>query len=246
LQIKKALETDIENALNKINPDANSMLKEAKRVYAEGKQTFSSPLFKSLAQKNPEKIVDGLLKYDNAVDLKRVKDVIGEDAFSNVRRRAVQDMAEAAFGTEAQKGTSEQFFKHGAINKMLSSYSPETMDVLFGKEGVKELRNIVKISNAMQTAEKLAGNPSGTAQNMIWYSQLFNLVARPATGVASMGVPYMYSKMITSPVGRKFILDGMKVTPGTKEAAKFATRFIEYATAESLRDRSQDRKLERK
>jgi hypothetical protein len=240
LDLKSSVDRDIDDYFKYSgNKEAKSALDFAKQVYGEGKETFNDPFIKNLVKTSPDKVVDKILNKDNGVALKKIKGIVGEDAFQSVRQKVMQNFAEGAFGTGSEQNANELLFRHSAIKNMISQYSPETLETLFGKDGVKQLEEIVKVSNSMGTAAKIAGNPSGTAQ--LWgmlnnLSQLLSPATLAKTTAGTTGIPYIYGKLISSKTGRDLILDGLKVTPGTQEAAKLATRFIEFASIEKAKE----------
>ena len=47
--------------------------------------------------------------------------------------------------------------------------------------------------------------------------------------VAGVGIPVILAKTMTSPVGRKLMIDGLKAPAGSAELAKAVTRFANFA-----------------
>lgn len=233
LQLQSSVRRDIDDFYKYSNPKAKAALEIAKQEFSKGKQTYSSKAIRDLAGGNPEIIVDKVVGYKNTALLKKVKEVLPPKDFDVIRQKTMQNFAEGVFGTIPEQNATEMFFRHRAVKNMVSDLNPETMEIVFGKDGVKQLEEIVRISNAMETAEKVAGNVSGTAQ----IQQMFNMVMQPLIGIPTAGLPYLYAKMITTKTGRDIILDGYKVKPGTAEAIKFANRFANFAALSAMQSR---------
>lgn len=228
-QLLHSFEKDYDAYYADVNPGAKGMYDLAKAAAKNEKHLFANKNILKLVNQNPEKIVDSVIKNNNVTVIKGLKAAIGEANFKPVKQKFIQDLVESASTAEA--GAMPKFLPSAMVNK-LGKYEPETLNAILSKEEQKEIGEIAKLSSAMETAERVAGNPSGTAQvGQMGSAVLFlpQLLTNPGIPLVGIGVPTLIAKMMTTSTGRKIMIDGLKAPPGSPEVAKALTRFGNYA-----------------
>lgn len=241
----KEAEKDMDSYYSNVNPEAKGLYELAKAAYKEEYSRFGGKEVRYVVSKAPEKVVDAIIKPNNVTAIRKMKSALGDSGFMPIKKRFLQDIAEQAFTAEG--GATPMFRSQGMVNA-LNKYEPETLMAIFNPAELREMGEIAKLGSAMQTAERVAGNASGTARTLSGYGTLtglgagvFNSAVAAATLVGA-SVPVVIAEVITSPAGRKMLLEGATIKPGTAEAAKFATRFTNFAVARMMQSKTNKEK----
>ena len=191
------------------------------------------PFLKTLANERPEVVVDSILgSYERFPGSKTVlkntllvRSVVTKDTFNSLKQ---------AF--------SDRLFK---LNQITDQVQPEklakavqtyenVLKIFYPAEQVNWLKQIAETGKGMATAERLASNPSGTAQNVItwgtWGALLRNPVHGAFTGIIA---PKVMARLYMSEAGRRYFIEGMKTPLGTKKGTELAAK-IAAITAKPL------------
>lgn len=178
-----------------------------------------------LDQKVPaEDIVPYVFRPGEVANIELVKKAAGQQAFEQLRRPWVEQLL-GALGPEEK-------FNPAAFQRILGRYGKETLEAAFRPEELKGLLDLAKLSDSILTAEKLAGNPSGTARGLIgataWGSLAKALWSHNPVAVAGaaagIGATRPLAQLYLSPGGRKLILEGVRIPAGTPQAQRYIAR----------------------
>jgi hypothetical protein len=239
-QLLHSLEKDHDAYYSDVNPGAKGLYDLAKASAKNEKHLYANKNILKLVNQNPEKIVDSVIKNNNVTVIKGLKAAIGENNFKPVKQKFIQDLVESS--STAEGGAMPKFLPSAMVNK-LGKYEPETLNAILSKEEQKEIGEIAKLASALETAERVAGNPSGTAQIGSAMAFLPQILVNPGIPLVGIGVPTLIAKMMTTSTGRKIMIDGLKAPPGSPEVSKALIRFGNYAMLNKF---NQDDRREKK
>lgn len=179
IPIKKALDEDIQNYI--------SSSKKSEYGKMEANQ-FETAFTKANAfHGNVKDLINNKLvrKLSKAPESDVVKTVFGPGRPEDVL------VAKAAMGQEGYQALKKQYFndliESKNIGNTLDKLEPEFLNTAFSTQEIEALRKLDAIKKISLGAEKLAGNPSGTAQNI-------------GTGVTLAGLGHAGFKLLTSPL----------------------------------------------
>jgi hypothetical protein len=221
----------------------------ANRFYSTALPKFENAVIKRLAEVEPGKLAGEIIKPNNAESIKQIRAVIGESAFDKIRRRGLQDFVESSMSND--KGGD--FLNGKDLVSKWRKLGPETKNVAYS---MKEQADIDEIFNTIakfdtqkqqpglwgmsQTTDLLTGAAFMSGGAAIGGSMLGPAGAIGGAALGGAGVtlgPAAFAKMITSDRGRKWLTEGFKIKPGTKEAINFMSRFSAWLAKENLTER---------
>lgn len=241
MPLKKALDADLQDYVknNQNNPlgklqsnEFNTAFTKANSFYG-GMKNLQNNKFVQRLSRVPESDLPGTV-----FGTGRVEDI---------------NVAKAAMGQKGFNAAKQQFFNDllnsKNIDTRLAKYSDEFLKGAFNSEELNALKEASSLKKTSFTAEKLAGNPSGTAQRLAsmatgagLYEGLRHLIHDPlnaAVGTAGLlGVPYLASKAyLGSTYGVPYSLgqgslNAMKMTANASSSARkdlhdeFVRRFV--------------------
>jgi len=205
------------------------------------------PFLRTISEQRPEVVVDSILgSYERQPESK----LILRNAL------LIRASVDKATFESLQKEMSDRIFR---LNQLTDRVQPEKLSktiqtydrvlkTFYTPEQVSWLNNIADTAKAMAAAESAAKNPSGTAQNVIAWSQGVAVLGSGASAVqdllsgnpASAGwkaavipaiilSPRALARIYLSDSGRRYFTLGMKTPLGTKQGAAIATKLAEIA-----------------
>lgn len=243
----KAIETNLkkygDELLNKVyTPEEITVLKNLAK---DGKNIMEDKLpsgtfLKTLVAEKPEIIVDSILgSTDKMLNPKSLlKNIL-----------LIRSVVDKPTYAQLQLQLSERLF---STNKLTDLVQPETLakkimsnervlKAIYSPEQVKWLQEISQTTRQMASAELMAKNPSGTAQNIITWStwqaiwEAIKSAANLKFGSAAANLfqatqlPKIMAKFYLSETGRRYFALGMKTPIGTKRGVAIATKLAEIA-----------------
>jgi hypothetical protein len=203
-QIKQGLQKDLDNYLRTQPKEARALNTLAKKKYTEFSQTFKSDEIRDLADKDPMAIVKYLINTGRVKEFDMVKRAIGKEGIKPVQQLFFQDIIDQAISESGKLNMK-------AIDKVMASYKPEILSRVMDPKAVKELKEISTIVSNLATK-------GITIENQKHLGIFQNIGA------------YGLSKIYSSESGRKLLMEGLTVKPGTEQAARYATKAAQFMT----------------
>ncbi len=201
------------------------MAKEGRVVLEE--RLVGHPLFKTIAAERPDVVVDSILgtseRMGNPKNL--LKNVL-----------LMRSVLDKPTFTGLQREMSDRLFR---LNQLTDSVQPERLSkaiqtnervlkAMYSPEQVKWLQDIAETTKSMASAETMAKNPSGTAQNVVTWGTFGALLADPIKGAfTGIMAPKVMAKIYLSDAGRRYFTLGMKTPIGTKQGTEIAAKLAE-------------------
>jgi hypothetical protein len=223
-QLRRALDED----LNAFAATSELPVKEAvtlaTQFYKEGKQTFASPVVRRIIRNNPEMLTDIVFRPNAATDILTVKKAVDPQTFNSLRGKWLEGLL---------KTKEDKVFPSSLANS-LKKYDEGTLKAIFKPDELREIRDIANIGQMLQGAEKLAGNPSGTAGNVFapfyWMSVGGMALRGNIPGaLGALGAPPILAKMYLSKAGRNYLLKGFNIRKDTPQASKWVQGLSAFA-----------------
>lgn len=190
-------------------------------------RTVENPLFKSLLKQRPEKVIDYIVQPKNTSNIRAVQKELGNLGMEKVREGFLAKLL-----SEEKTGN----FSPTRFSARLNTYGDETLKALFSKDLLDDLKTMAHIGEKMGKAEQLAGNPSGTAQNIVTWAGFAWAISHPASGIAILVSPTVLAKAYLSSPIRKLLTKGIELPKGTPEAGLVASRLLSYFSSKSGSD----------
>ncbi len=207
----------------------NDAIQLARSYYGGFKGRFSSDAIKQIVDKNPEDIAGFVLRPNNLTEIAALKKAAGPESFREVKRAFMDKLLTAGKGGE---------FSPQAMDTMLSKYGDSTLKEIFSGPELKGLNDFRQIAKTMGTAEKMSGNPSGTAQNIVTMATGGLMVRHPVTGITVAIAPAALSRIMVSDAAREAVINGLKIPATSPGAAQKAGQIIGLLMGKQLQDRA--------
>ena len=216
-----------------------------KALTAEGVAIEQLPLgnkfFRQLLTRDPKSVVNLVVRPNDTRSLALIRPVIGEAGMQELRQAAMEQVLAL---NKFDRFSPAQFLTN--LSKLGT-----TGPALLGNETWTALQKLAALGQATRGAEQLAGNPSGTAQNLIMYAT-GNVILRgvgaiaggiagavggqrvgqPGRGAAigaATGVilgPPALAKLYLSPVGRRYLSLGYQLPLWSPMAAEVTAKIL--------------------
>ena len=181
---------------------------------AEQESMKAANIFSRIENASPEEIAKVVFRPKSADDILRVKKIVSEDAFLEIREQALEQILRDSVQTGSKK--LNEIFKPNNLDRALKMYDTESLNAMFGKEMTQSLQNF---SRAMRTnvAEEGGGGAGGLIAGMLAIN-IFNVALWPA--IAGMA---FYKALFSNPRMVSLLTKTDKTSVG--EVLRFTERF---------------------
>lgn len=196
--------------------------------YRTNIQKFENRLIAKLEEVEPEALAREIVKPNNAESIGQVRKVIGEAAFQKVKRQGLEDWIVSTIKHETASG--EQYIGTKPLLDAWKNLGTDTKRAIFSQQEQREVGSLVESLSKFNTRQQtpglwglgqiLGGGASAISGDPI------------ATGTIFLG-PYVFAKMVSSPIGRKWLTEGFRIKPGIKEAVHFIGRLNGWLAKEA-------------
>lgn len=174
----------------------------------------------SVAKKNPIALVDKIVGGRDVEMTSSIKKILGPQRFKPYQR----EFAERLLNDVDQPLVSGT--KMSSQMRALDD-APKFRRQFVSDAGWNDIKKIQELKSTLETTDKLRGNTSGTAKNMIAWEGGKMLVTNPLKGTALAVSAPVLAKFYLSDVGRRILIDGM--TQGERRNIANFARFSAFA-----------------
>lgn len=204
-----------------------STVKELKKVAKEGLDlTLHKPgntFLKSVANTDPDFIVDRIIGAPEAKlqsntlghNIKILKQAVGDDS--------VRKIGDRLFDKIMVQHQDTGLIKPESFAKMVDKYD-RVLKHFYPNKKVMELRKLATIGHKLDSAEKIAGNPSGTGQTLIAWGIFRMIMNNPLTGAIVAFTPKQLAKIYKSKFGMTWLTNGFTIPTTAKKSAELFTK----------------------
>lgn len=193
-----------------------------------------NPFFQRVLKANPDKVVDYIVKPHNTVNIREVRDRLGDGAVQDLARGMANKLLRKP---DYNMPENEFLISPAKLLSGLKHYGDDTLKELYRHDPkfLQEMQELTEVANASQGAARMAANPSGTGQSLIAFGELTMMLYNPAVGSQIiLGIPAV-TKLYLSPMGRKWLTTGFQTNPTSPEAAKIVGKLMGIAAADATR-----------
>jgi hypothetical protein len=226
-KLKKSIDDDIIAYGDKIgDPALKGQIRNFKDFYRDGDvnlpgiRVWSDRQIRNMMKtSSPSDIVNNFIKAKtNIEDIGRLKQVVGEKGFQPIKQAWLQDML--------TKGEDLSFNP----TKFVSSYDRYkrggNLDVMLNADERAGLDKLYKISKITNTAEKIAGNPSGTGRTFM--NAVIHWVAHPVYMIVSQVATNRIAQLyFENPTFRKLLTTGLDANSKSAKAVNAANKITQ-------------------
>jgi len=231
-QVLVAIDKDMDLAAAKAGTLAKSALDDARKFQREeifgvfkGETALGKPSIGRRISTIQNEDFLTIISKGNLTELKDMKKVLPESTIQNVKQAWLTDLFSRHQKDLMTPQGIVKVLNVPAAGREIDKFGDLYLKTLFNKQEFQMIDNFRKLSQHIGAAEKIAGNPSGTAQT-IYTIQLITggLLAgygtwkespvSAATGlILTFGGPYGIAKFMTSPTGFRYMTTGIEKSP---------------------------------
>jgi len=222
------------------NPqDLKYLMTSLSRGIANAKQPVANRFLMDIVkQQRPETISNMIFTKNNSENINAIKRILPKDVFDEARAHYLSQ--------HLMKLSEYGLYRPQISARAMSMVDEPTMNAIFSPEERSFMKRMFEVSKAMERVEKLASNPSGTAQAVITFESgraVLHGVGQTLSGKTGTGVgkilsytllPKAIAKAYLSPLGRRLLVQGIKTPVGTPQAAKIGSQLLAVIGTENL------------
>lgn len=220
-QLAKAIEQDVDDFALQTGGEFRNAWMEARNAARQGRELFDYSSIRQIAKAEPEQIVQKVFRNNSATNIERVRKAVGKGKFKELKGKWLESLIKSD-----ESGVVSPY----SLYQGLSKIDDTTLNAIFRDKGeLREVMEVARLGKRLQGAEKIAGNPSGTAQNLIPASFYGTAAGLAASGnipgaIAMVASPRSVAEAYLSKAGRKWLSDGFSVPKSAQETLKWMTR----------------------
>lgn len=226
-KVAATLDKELDKTLGKVRPDMKEAIDKANLYFATTKDKlntlFGGSVKTALENGQYDKVTKALMNSNISImDIPKVYELLGKEAKTALQAYVVEDLFKTA------KGTKEAFTGLD-LERKIQKYSPQKLkEILIDKPEIFDAIIDVKEMGKLVSGGKWALGGSETAH---WIRRMNQIKAGTIVGAyldpkalalfaVEMLGDYGFSKLISSPVGQKWMSEGYQITPGLIEMDK--------------------------
>jgi len=227
--LKNALEDAFElakqpKASRPQDAQAVALLAKVDNEYKNGIRKFDTPVISAITRNaskggvDADMVVDYLIKPERVVRLRQVKSLVPANEWSKVQAAHSNELL-----GDVIKGTSDplaKIFDGKAFRDTLDKYGPEVLKEVHGAQWVDDA---YKFANSLMLAEKKMSMSGGIVAA--------NVALHPIQNMPKLLWLRGLAKVMEQPGTFKYLTDGIRLGPNTKEGAAAITRVFTQAAA---------------
>lgn len=233
----KMVDSAMEESAKNLSPDAYKAWREANTFYRGYKQKFNNDFMSALvkvADKTPEKVVDKIFQNGAVTQIRNVRDLVPTKTFETLKASYIQKiMQESLNGGDFVVGKT---LKH-----KLKAMGQPALKEIFTPQELQRIYNVAKIG---ETVQKPTGGGGGMLVQLMQGSGAVGVVTGLSTGrsdvAASGGIvllaPNVLSRMILSPAGSRYLMQGFRIPARSKEAATISSKILSSVARYSMEE----------
>jgi hypothetical protein len=181
---------------------------------------------RSIAKEYPEAVVDKIvgapeskLQSNNLLkNIQIIKQAIGKNEF--------EVLGEKLFDKLISLNQTSDMVRPQTFAKMVDKYGDRVLKQFYPPEKVAELQKLAKLGHKIQSAEVIAGNPSGTGQTLIAWGITRMIMIRPIQGAIVAITPKQLGRLYASKFGLKWLTYGFKVPASSKAGVEIGSKIL--------------------
>lgn len=224
-----ALSDDMDVTIKNADPVYGKALDDANAYYRETIQKINSSLGKKIANADPEKLVDELIKPNSETSIATVKEVIGEEGFTKLQEGFMQKV----FTKAINPSTKQLDLKK--LNAQLNLYGEPTLNTILSKDQLTRLSSVKSQLEKIDVVDKAIKSGTKMAEG----SQTAFLGETALLGGSAFANPLLVAnyivgklaanKMFNSKLGQQFMTTGMDLTSPVVSKLQQSAQLVQKA-----------------
>jgi len=214
-------------------PNDLRFLKEvAKEGLQLGKQKPGTQFLRTLVNTYPDVVVDSIIgapetKLASNTLLKNIGMLKAATDKTTIKKLSVK-LVDKLF----QLNQTRDYVSPSAFARMVNKYDDRVLKQFFPQAKVNQLKMLARVANTIQSAERMAGNPSGTGQTIITWGTAHMVLRNPLLGTATLITPKYLGRLYLSDFGLKWLTEGFRTPLLAAKAPELATKIATIAGIE--------------
>jgi hypothetical protein len=189
-----------------------------------GKQKPGTQFLRTLAQSYPDTVVDSIIgapetKLQSNTLLKNIGMLKAAVDKPTIQKLSVK-LADKLF----QLNQTKDYVSPLAFSRMVNKYSERVLKQFFPADKVAQLQRLARVAANITSAERMAGNPSGTGQTIITWSTARMMINQPTMGLATLITPKYLGKLYLSDFGLRWLTEGFTTPAIGAKGMELATK----------------------
>lgn len=227
--VAKQLVKRLEGAIDAHLPEGAKLAwREANAFYKAGKQRFDTEFLRKLGQKDPERVVDFIVKGGATTQVRAAREAVSPQAWKAVQAKTVERILTSP--------KNETLTASGAeAGKALSTLTRPTLREIFPDADHGEVEQMARILDEVQRKKE------GTGKVWIQLTQAGAVANIPAGGKvgavarATLVAPWLISRLFTSTAGRQWLTTGFGSPAGSPQFTKAVSEASLFLAREATR-----------
>ncbi len=197
--------------------ELNSLHKAINEGITKDKPVIDEYFKKILRHASPDTVFNVIFKPNNSENIFAIKRAIPEELFQDAKRVL----------TEKILSTNEfGLYRPFPSVKGFTKFDEDTLRTIYKPNELKDLKELIQISKRSVGAERIAGNPSGTAQSIITFESGRAVLRHPLTGWSYVIPPNIMARIYLSDTARKYFTSGFRLPGNISQSADLATKLM--------------------
>lgn len=230
----------MEAAAKDIDPQALVVWRAANRFWKKGAEDFNSKLVKGMLNKDPELVVDFFAKPGRVTSIKRVRRILEQPTGKGAIDKTAWPMVQANFVEGLIKKSTNvdgDLIGKTFLRNIRKFKDTESLRELFPNKFTRDKMQFLAVGLAMSQGKATSEGAGRVAIQLMQPGAAMQVAGAivgvggfTATGTAIVVAPPVLSQIMSSRVGSKWLLEGIKAPPGSKEYFTAVTKLAAEVT----------------
>lgn len=217
-QLYASLSEDLDQTIRNNKPELAAEIDKVNAYYKDGITKINGSIGKKIANSDPEKLVDQLIKPNSETAIKTIKEVISEEAFHSLQESFLSKIFKKSIGKDGMLDIRK-------FETQMSNYGEATLKKLLNPDQLQRLTDVRTELNKVGTLKGAIRNPaaegSQTAFNVGNIAGMVPVLAmNPLLAAKIVAGQWLGAKAFTSDFGRQFLTKGFNVTEPVRKATE--------------------------
>ena len=214
-RLSRVIDDAMESSAKAAGPQVEEAWRVANQGYKAGAQTFNSKLVRDLAGRQPEAVVDGILRSNKPGSVRLARKAIGDEQVWRSLQREYVERLMTRDGIDA----AGQVLKGQKMLTQMRRFGESGRELL----GAPQHAELEKLAQVLQTTQELTGKGAGgLSMRAVPEGLALSLLATGRPGIAASVVipPIAIGHLFTNPTTVRILTRGFRAPAGSREALR--------------------------
>jgi hypothetical protein len=224
-ELGKSFDTAITKQGNELTPEALRAFRRANSMWKQGKEFFNDKLITSLLKKAPEEIGKAVFKPKRVTQIRQIKRFVGNDPFEKMTQGWLETVLEPNPVTGITEGST--------LLRRLATMGDDTLKEMFDIKHLEDIKDFAVVTERSQRPGE------GLGRALVQFTQgavalnFLRTGASAEAGVTLLG-PAALAKIMTNKQGIKWLTQGLRISPNSKEGISIGAKLMSLMAKENL------------